>query len=160
MSRFIKQTAFPVDDLTFLNQNYVDMKQMVRKNISDLYRVKFSDIILIILIFLFTAGTVAAAKQGLNKPLSNVPEALVFHEGQILKELKLDKDQDISLLDGKVCLEIKGKKLRVKHSDCSHQTCVHMGWIHNSGETIACIPNNILIQIKQEDAPVVDAVIY
>ena len=136
------------------------MKRSDRKNTTELYRIKISDIILTLFIILFTAGTVVAAKQGLNKPLSKIPEATVFFEGKILKEVKLDKDQEISLLDGKICMEIRDKKLRIKKSCCTHQTCVYMGWIHLPGETIACMPNKILIQIKKEGSPVVDAVIY
>ena len=133
---------------------------MNQEKMHHLYRIRLSDIILILFIILFTAGTVAAAKQGLNHPVSHIPEASVFHEGHIIKEFKLDKDQKIPLLDGKFCLEIKERKLCVKNSDCSHQTCVHMGWIHYPGETIACMPHKILIRINQKDSPVVDAVIY
>jgi hypothetical protein len=136
------------------------MKKLDQKKTPDFYRINIRDLILVLFIVLLTAGTVIAAKQDLNESRSNVPEASVFHEGHIIREFRIDKDQEISLLDGKMCLEVKGKKLRIKKSDCSHQTCVHMGWIHYPGETLACMPHKILIRINQEDSPVVDAVIY
>ena len=137
-----------------------NMKRMDLQKNANFYRLTISDIILILLILLFTIGTVLFAGQNLHSPLSNNQRISIFQNGKILKQLKLNKDREISLLNGKMKIEISGNKLRVKESNCNRQTCVHMGWISYPGETIACLPNGILIEIDPSDSSVVDAVIY
>ena len=74
--------------------------------------------------------------------------------------MTLDKDQEISLLNGKMLIEIKGKKLRVKKSECPRQVCVNAGWIRLAGENIICVPFKTLIEVKSTGAPLVDAVVF
>ena len=68
--------------------------------------------------------------------------------------------EEISLLNGKMLIEIKDNKLRVKKSECPRQVCVHMGWIRFTGETIICVPYKTLIEIKSTGAPSLDAVAF
>ena len=124
------------------------------------YRITVSDIILILLILLFTMSTVIFARQDMNNPLSDARKVSIFQDGKMLEQTMLNTDREIILLNGDMEIEISGNKLRVKKSNCSRQTCAHMGWISNPGETIACLPNKILIEIESSDSPIVDAVIY
>jgi hypothetical protein len=48
---------------------------------------------------------------------------------------------------GKFVIEIKDKKVRVISSKCAHKICIKTGWISNSNEYIACVPNGILIKL-------------
>ena len=48
---------------------------------------------------------------------------------------------------GKVVIEIKDKKVRVKESSCPNQVCVKTGWIKRSGEIIVCAPNELTVRI-------------
>ncbi len=136
------------------------MKRIDLKKTTSFYRIRALDVILILFILSITVGVVLNTKLKSNRTLSNASEASVFHEGKQIARMSLDKDQEISLLDGKMCLEVKEQKIRVKKSLCPRQVCVHMGWIRYPGETIACVPFGILIEIKPFDSPVVDAVIY
>lgn len=96
----------------------------------------------------------------MNSPLSNDREVSIFHEGKILKKLKLNKDQEFTLFNGDMSIEVRDNKIRVKKSNCPRQTCVHIGWIYYPGEKIACLPHKIFIEIESSDSFVVDAVIY
>ena len=96
----------------------------------------------------------------MNSPLPNDRKVSIFHEGKILRTLKLNKDQELTLFNGDMSIEVRDNKIRVKKSNCPRQTCVHMGWIYYPGERIACLPHKILIEIEPSDSSAVDAVIY
>ena len=136
---------------------------MKRINISengDFRKVTGLDVVLIVLILLFSIGVIAHTKFGLNSQSSSVSHASVYHEGKPLKTLKVDKDQEITLLNGKMLLEIKDRRVRVSESDCPRKICINTGWIHLPGERIICVPYKILIELRSAGSPIVDAVVY
>jgi len=123
------------------------------------YRLTPFDVVLIVLILFASTGVILFTELGLNWQLSEIPEAVVYHEGKLLEHLSLDKDREIVLLEGKMILEIKDERVRVKKSDCPRQICVSRGWIKRPGQVIVCVPNKILIEIKKPAAPLLDAVV-
>ena len=123
------------------------------------YRLTPFDVVLIVLILFASTGVILFTELGLNWQLSETPEAVVYHEGKLLEHLSLDKDREITLLEGKMILEIKDERIRVKKSDCPRQICVSRGWIKRPGQVIVCVPNKILIEIKKPAAPLLDAVV-
>jgi hypothetical protein len=56
---------------------------------------------------------------------------------------------------GKITVEIKGGKVRVGESDCPSKTCVARGEISSAGETIVCLPNDLVVRISGDE---IDAV--
>ena len=118
------------------------------------------DIVIIAFIVLVAVGIILRSSLNLNWRSSNEIEVAVYHDGKIHQHLALDNDQEIGLLDGKMQIEIKGEKLRVKKSECPRQLCVNIGWIQHTGEAIICVPFKTLIEIKSAQAPVVDAVVF
>lgn len=48
-------------------------------------------------------------------------------------------------------LEVKDGKIRFVHSPCDTQQCVHQGWIDQSGEIVACVPNQVSVRILGPD---------
>ncbi len=62
---------------------------------------------------------------------------------------ELDKNRKFKVEcgSGYLIVEIKNKKVRVVKSTCPNKICVKTGWISKKGETIACVPNNIIIKI-------------
>ena len=126
----------------------------------DIYKITFVDVIVIVCILLLSTGIILKAKLGLIWQSEKVTNASVYHDGKLHKHLKLAEDREISLLNGKMVVEIKEKKVRVKKSECPRQLCVNIGWIQHTGEAIICVPFKTLIEIKSVDAPVVDAVVF
>ncbi len=135
-----------------------------QKNVSkqrvDLFKVTPVDIVIIICILLLAAGLMLRTKFGRNWQSSGAIEAAVYYDGKLSERLALNKDQEIVLLNGKMLVEIKENKIRVKRSDCPRQICVNTGWIQYTGEAIVCVPFKTLIEIKSPEAPAVDAVVY
>ena len=136
------------------------MNRNASKHRVDIYNITFVDVIVIICILLLSGGIILKAKLGLIWQSEKVTNASVYHDGKLHKHLKLAEDQENILLNGKMVVEIKGKKVRVKKSECPRQLCVHIGWIQHTGEAIICVPFKTLIEIKSVDAPVVDAVVF
>jgi len=126
----------------------------------DIYKITVADVIVIVCILLLSVGIILQAKLGLIWQSQKVTQASVYHDGKLHKHLKLAEDQEIILLNGKMVVEIKGKKVRVKKSTCPRQLCVNIGWIQHTGEAIICVPFKTLIEVKSADAPVVDAVVH
>lgn len=126
----------------------------------DLEKITFLDIISIAFILLIAIGIILKTKFGDHLQSTAAIEASIFHDGKIHQHIALDKNQEISLLDGKLLVEIKDKKIRVKKSECPRQVCVNIGWIKHPGESIVCVPFKTLIEIKSPNKPVVDAVVF
>lgn len=126
----------------------------------DSYRITLFDVVLVALILLFSIGVIVHTKLGLQGQSSKVAEASVYHEGNLLKDVKLDKDQEFHLLNGKMLIQIKEGRIRVRESDCPRQICVNTGWIQYPGESVVCVPYKVLIEVKSAGPPLVDAVVY
>ena len=87
------------------------------------------------------------------------PIAVIKNNGATLSQYQLifAKDQIVTINEH-VKIEIKNKKIRFLESDCPDQICVRTGYISKAGQSAACVPNKILIEIigdKQE----IDAVV-
>lgn len=136
------------------------METSKSKERSDFSKVTAFDVVLVALILLFSIGVILHTKLGLNGQSSRVSEASVYHEGKRLEHLKLDRDQELPLLNGKMLIEIKAGRIRVRESDCPRQVCVNTGWIRYPGETVVCVPYKVLIEVKSAGSPIVDAVVY
>jgi len=122
------------------------------------YKVTVVDVALVALILFFSIGAILYTKLGLNAQLPKVPEAYVYQEGKLLEHMRLDKDQEVIL--GRMLLEIKGGRIRVRESDCPRKICVNTGWIKTPGQVIACVPNKVLVEMKSAGSTFLDAVVY
>ena len=75
--------------------------------------------------------------------------AVIKIDGLIIHELDLTEEK-IFVLEaggGKNILEIKNGAIRVLEADCPNKICIRCGAIKNVGETIACVPHKLLIEI-------------
>lgn len=55
----------------------------------------------------------------------------------------------------------EGTEITIEEADCTDQLCVDMGPIDRTGETIVCLPHQVLIEVtseSSEDVPEVDAI--
>jgi len=100
------------------------------------------------------------AKFDINWQSPKVATAAIYQSGNLNQLLKLEQDREIVLLGGKMIVEIKDKKIRVKKSDCPRQVCVHAGWISHPGEAVICVPYKTVIEIGAAGKPALDAVVF
>ncbi|NPV14536.1 NusG domain II-containing protein [candidate division WOR-3 bacterium] len=52
---------------------------------------------------------------------------------------------------GRTVVEVRGKQVRVRDSDCRNKICVRTGWIQSSGQLSVCAPNRVMVQVKSGD---------
>lgn len=73
---------------------------------------------------------------------------LVFHKNVLVRSIiAKDKNSVLNIegTKGNVLLNIENNKARVISSTCTHKTCINSGSIAFPGESIVCIPNELMI---------------
>lgn len=68
---------------------------------------------------------------------------------QEIERFELDRDRVIQIPDYGV-ISIKSKKVRVLEANCRDQICVHTKEISMEGESIICLPNRVIVEIRSE----------
>ena len=71
--------------------------------------------------------------------------------GEVYGTYSLDEDQEIDIkIDGKVTnvLVIKNHEADMTEADCPDQLCVHQKAISKDHETIVCLPNQVVAEVK------------
>lgn len=110
---------------------------------------KFLIIFIIFLSFLSFAYINRYAFSGQEKYISvqvNGEEIkkIIFDEQLIGHTIPVETDYGYNLI------EIGDKQVRVIEADCPDQIDVKQGYISRIGETIVCLPNKLVIEIKGE----------
>ncbi len=87
-------------------------------------------------------------------------QAVITAQGKLVRKIELVEGVKSSFvirgLGGPSTVETDGARIRMLEAPCSGQICVKEGWIGHPGQTIVCIPGEILIRI--EGTAAVDAV--
>ena len=92
-----------------------------------------------------------------------------FLTARIVLDNVLVEEIDLNALTGPVTLDVPGARypitveadagrVRIAHSDCPSQDCVHTGWVSRPGGQIVCLPNRLVISVVGSGGAVVDAV--
>ncbi|MDO5432911.1 NusG domain II-containing protein [Eubacterium sp.] len=76
----------------------------------------------------------------------------VSQNGAVIRTLPLDHDDSETITSdlGSNTIVIKDRSAWVKSADCDNQVCVHSPSIQSPGETIACLPHRLILEIIQE----------
>jgi hypothetical protein len=87
--------------------------------------------------------------------------AVVKVRGEIVRKVALSDGEGNSTFTvngriGPCIVEVSGKKIRMREAPCPDRICVRQGWIERAGESVVCVPGEVLIRI--EGAAPVDAV--
>ncbi|MBL0224789.1 MAG: NusG domain II-containing protein [Geobacteraceae bacterium] len=94
-----------------------------------------------------------------NKDSSH--QAVISVEGLVVRTITLSREtprQDFVINGkvGKTDIEVQGRRIRVRDAHCNNRICVRQGWIDKPGESVICMPGQVVISI--EGAAPVDAV--
>lgn len=83
------------------------------------------------------------------------PEALqatISVRGNIVKLIALPAGEQLTCnvqgRSGPAIVEIHGARIRMLEAHCPGGLCVRQGWIERPGQSIVCIPGEILIRIE------------
>ncbi len=85
-------------------------------------------------------------------------DVVVTLNGKPVYTLPLDANTEIAIegTRGRIVLEIRDTKVRMKDADCNNQTCIKQGWI--SKGTIVCLPNHIVVYVGSGAKRDIDAI--
>ena len=126
---------------------------------TNFYKTSKFDAILIGLVLFFSIFFIGVSYNRIHH-FQEAKEALIYQKHSLIEKVPLGKDKIIILRDGQMTIEIKAGKIRIAKSDCPHQICVNMNWIEYSGQTIVCVPNQVVVEITSKNSPLLDAVSY
>ena len=84
-------------------------------------------------------------------------EVLVTVDGQEYGRYTLSKDVDIPINDTNYLI-IKDGKADMLEANCPDHICVDQKAISKTGETIVCLPNKVIVEVRSAESPELDAV--
>lgn len=72
----------------------------------------------------------------------------VYQNGQLLRELQLDRDVSFEVEGAyRNAVAITDGAVRIRTSDCPTQDCVHSGPASRSGQVLVCLPNRLELRL-------------
>lgn len=71
---------------------------------------------------------------------------------------RLEEDRTVEINDTN-CLEISSGSVRMDWADCPDQVCVNHRSISRDGESIICLPNQVVVSIENGDPGEVDGIV-
>lgn len=76
----------------------------------------------------------------------------VYSQSKLIKRVPLDTDTEFEVkIDNHVnVVRVENGFVFMLDADCPDKLCKKQGKIHNSGETIICLPNKIVIRVEAE----------
>jgi len=80
-------------------------------------------------------------------------QAAIFVNGKHRVSIDLYENRDLTIQGriGKSELQVLDGKIRFLSSPCDGKQCIYQGWISQSGEMAACVPNGISVRILGPD---------
>lgn len=124
------------------------------------YNISTVDLIIITVVLLFSFSYIFSMMTGNSGNPKGLKTACVYHENKLLREITLDKDMVAPILNGRMSLEVKKGRIKVASSDCPHHVCMNMGWAGYGGQTLVCVPNKVIVEIKSSGRSLVDGISY
>lgn len=114
------------------------MRKIVRK--ADIALISFFCISAFLLLFLFDFSKTGAGF------------VLIKVNGELVQELPITENIIFEIPERggkpKNIIEIKDGKVKMIHADCPDGVCLRQGEIQFTNETIVCLPNRVVIEVK------------
>lgn len=111
--------------------------------------IKKADIILFIILvsigFLLSWLAYSAGRTG--------GEAVVTVDGKVYGVYNLNKNQTITVKQNNNTnkITIKNGQVQMTYSSCKNQVCVKEGAISKTNQSIVCLPNRVMVEIRGKD---------
>lgn len=109
---------------------------------------KPSDLFVILLLAAFGTGLLAFNLSSRFDSARLV--GVVTRNLEEIERFELDKDRLIRISDYGV-ISIASGKVRVLEANCRDQICVHTKEISKEGESIICLPNKVIVELRKQE---------
>lgn len=110
-------------------------------------------IIVLIIISVIGIGVVSiTSKQG--------DEVCVYRDGNLIGIYPISSQEEITIEDGNLLnvIIIDNGSVYMKDASCPDKICVRQGNIHNSNQSICCVPNKVVVSITATKEGKYDAI--
>lgn len=104
------------------------------------------DIALIISLCLIIVISFIPSFYGKNEKLT----AEVYYEGELIKTVSLSECKGEEFLVGSCTLLFEKDGVAFIHSECPDKLCIKRGKLKRKGDTMACVPERVVVVIKGE----------
>lgn len=119
--------------------------------------IKAGDVIIVI--FLVISVVVSSGWYWFGENMQNERVVIVEVEGELVKELEFppegeEKNVTVDVPKGEATIELQDNRVRVRRmptETCPRGICADTGWISHTGETIACVPNRMIVFIQASE---------
>lgn len=89
--------------------------------------------------------------------------AQIFSDNKLVKTVSLEKDDEFTIENevskGYNVIRVKDGKISVIESDCKNKICIDHGEIDNDLLPIVCVPNGLVIRVKNDKKSEFDAAV-
>ena len=91
----------------------------------------------------------------LNKNYDSI-QAIIEVDGKLYKNIPLSSSKEdatftVETQNGNNTILVKDKSISITHADCHDSLCVSQGSKSKVGDTIVCLPNKLIIEIKGKE---------
>ena len=88
--------------------------------------------------------------------------AIILVAQQPPQYVRLNQTQKITVSGriGNTLIEVAPGQIRFLAAPCRGQYCVHAGWLKHGGDFVACLPNQVSIELVRQTEPQFDAIAY
>ncbi len=123
----------------------------IRKNITK------GDIILIVSILVLSLVLFVTSFTNKGENL----RAEIYVNGQMAHSIALSEVAESYTLTENYCqLLVEKDGVSFVYSDCGDKLCIKKGKLKNQGDTMACVPQKIVVVIKSDSKKQIDGVVY
>lgn len=123
----------------------------IRKNITK------GDIILIVSLLVLCFALFITSFTGNNENL----RAEIYVSGEMAHSIALSEVAESYTLTENYCqLLLEKDGVSFVYSDCADQLCIKKGKLKNQGDTMACVPEKVVVIIKSDSKKQIDGVAY
>ncbi len=113
------------------------------------------DLVLILSVVLLAGGFFLWNRLS-DKPVDK--KAVIKMDGQIIEEVSLSENKEISINDGSNIIVVKDGAAYMREADCPDQICVHQGEISRNNESIICLPNEVVVIVEDNSESSFDVI--
>lgn len=102
-----------------------------------------------LLLVLLAAG-IGSLYAALWRPAAAASHAEVYVEGQPVLRLDLNTPgvHRLTGARGESVLQVEGGRIRFTEGPCRNRVCIYSGWLSESGDGTACLPNRISVTLQ------------
>ena len=112
--------------------------------------------LLLLLIVVVVAAAICALRFWLGD--KHPGDVTVRIDGEVVASYDLSEDQEVELNGGTNTMRIEDGTVKMIQADCPDKLCMKQKAISKNRENIICLPNNIVLQIANQDESELDAV--